>query len=49
MTEELAIAAARIVERTRAEQGKPRRVEDRETLSRVAHVLLDRGGARGVG
>lgn len=45
--EEFSAAAARIVERTRAEQGLPRRVEDPETLRRVAVVV--REGSRGLG
>lgn len=51
MGDDLAAVAAAIVERTRAEQGKPRRVEDPETLTRVAAVLLSRreGVAHGVG
>jgi hypothetical protein len=42
--QDLAAVAARIVEQTRAEQGKPRHVEDPETLSRVALVLRAREG-----
>lgn len=49
MIAELEAVAAAIVERTRAEQGKPRHVEDPETLTRVAAVLLRTGGRRGVG
>lgn len=50
MTDELAQVAAEIVARTRAEQGKPRYVEDPETLTRVAALLLrTEGGRRGVG
>lgn len=45
--DDVAAVAAEIVERTRAEQGKPRHVEDPETLTRVAAVLLARDGARG--
>lgn len=46
---DLAAAAAEIVERTRAEQGKPRHVEDPETLTRVAAVLLQKEPSHGVG
>lgn len=50
MIDELEAVAASIVERTRAEQGKPRHVEDVETLTRVAAVLLGReGGSHGMG
>lgn len=41
--QDLAAVAASIVERTRAEQGLPRHVEDPETLTRVALVLLNPG------
>lgn len=37
---ELERAAVEIVERTRLEQGKPRRVEDADTINRVAAELL---------
>lgn len=43
MTDDLAIAAASIVERTRREQGLPRHVEDTETLHRVAAAMLHEG------
>lgn len=49
MIDELEAAAARIVERTRAEQGKPRYAED-EVVTRVAAVLLERERSpRGMG
>lgn len=48
MIAELEVIAAEIVERTRAEQGKPRYVEDAETLTRVA-VEISGGSRRGVG
>lgn len=49
MIDELEVTAARIVERTRLEQGKPRYVEDAETLTRVAAVLAREGAPHGVG
>jgi hypothetical protein len=40
--DDVAVVAARIVARTRAEQGKPRHVTDPDTLNRVAAVLRRR-------
>lgn len=40
--EEAATAAAALVERSRAEQGLPRYVEDPSTLRRVARILVTR-------
>ena len=39
---DLTAAAAAIVERTRAEQGKPRYIEDPPTLASIARVMTRR-------